>query len=80
MKRIKIFLASSNELVTEREKFEIEIYRKCKAWFEKKVFFHLAFPISNSLVYIVPFSRSLWKFTDTEGLLIVIKKGVNFNT
>lgn len=37
MKRIKIFLASSNELVADREKFEIEVYRKCKAWFEKYI-------------------------------------------
>ena len=41
MKKIKIFLASSSELKTEREKFEIEIYRKCKAWFDKGVFLHL---------------------------------------
>lgn len=41
MKKIKIFLASSNELITERENFEREIYRKCKAWFEKDVFLHL---------------------------------------
>jgi hypothetical protein len=41
MKKIKIFLASSNELKSERERFELEIYRKCKAWFEKEVFLHL---------------------------------------
>ena len=41
MKKIKIFLASSNELKQEREKFEIEIYRKCKAWFDKGTFLHL---------------------------------------
>ncbi len=41
MKRIKIFLASSIELKSEREQFEIEIYRKCKAWFEQQVFLHL---------------------------------------
>ena len=41
MKKIKIFLASSNELNPEREKFEIEIYRKCKAWYDKGVFLHL---------------------------------------
>jgi hypothetical protein len=41
MKKIKIFLASSNELKPEREKFEIEIYRKCKSWFDKGVFLHL---------------------------------------
>ena len=41
MKKIKIFLASSNELKPEREKFEIEIYRKCKAWFDKGIFLHL---------------------------------------
>ncbi len=41
MKRIRIFLASSNELKDERVKFEIEVYRKCKAWFEKDIFLHL---------------------------------------
>ncbi len=41
MKRIRIFLASSNELKVERVKFEIEVYRKCKAWFEKDIFLHL---------------------------------------
>lgn len=41
MKKIKIFLASSNELKPEREKFEIEIYRKCKSWFDKGVFLQL---------------------------------------
>lgn len=41
MKKIKIFLASSEELKEEREKFEIEIYRKCKAWFDEGVFLHL---------------------------------------
>ena len=41
MKKIKLFLASSNELKTDREKFEIEIYRKCKAWVEQGIFLHL---------------------------------------
>ncbi len=41
MKKIKIFLASSNELKSDRERFEIEIYRKCKAWFDKGIFLHL---------------------------------------
>jgi hypothetical protein len=41
MKKIRIFLASSNELKNEREKFEIEIYRKCKTWFDKGVFLNL---------------------------------------
>jgi hypothetical protein len=41
MKKIKIFLASSNELKSEREQFEIEIYRKCKSWFDKGIFLHL---------------------------------------
>ena len=36
-----MFLASSNELIVEREKFEIEIYRKCKAWFDKGIFLQL---------------------------------------
>ncbi len=41
MKKIKIFLASSNELKPERHQFEIEVYRKCKSWFDKGVFLHL---------------------------------------
>ena len=41
MKKIKIFLASSNELKHEREQFEIEIYRKCKSWLNKGVFISL---------------------------------------
>jgi len=41
MKKIRIFLASSNELKAEREHFEIEIYRKCKAWFDRGIFLHL---------------------------------------
>jgi hypothetical protein len=42
MKTIKIFLASSSELREDREKFEIAIYRKCKAWLpDYDIFFHL---------------------------------------
>jgi hydroxymethylpyrimidine pyrophosphatase-like HAD family hydrolase len=41
MKKIKIFLASSKELNAERAAFEREIYRKCKAWFERGTFLHL---------------------------------------
>jgi hypothetical protein len=41
MKKIKIFLASSKELKAERELFEIEIYRKCKAWIDRGIFLHL---------------------------------------
>jgi len=41
MKKIKIFLASSAELKTEREQFETQIYRKCKQWFDREIFLHL---------------------------------------
>ena len=41
MHKIKLFLASSNELKAERERFEINIYRKTKAWFPDKPFLHL---------------------------------------
>jgi hypothetical protein len=41
MKTIKLFLASSNELEAEREKFEIEVYRKSKRWAKKGVSLHL---------------------------------------
>jgi hypothetical protein len=41
MQKIKIFLASSNQLKPERDQFEIEIYRKTKTWFDKGIFLHL---------------------------------------
>lgn len=41
MQKIKIFLASSNELKAERDQFEIEMYRKTKAWFDDGVFLDL---------------------------------------
>ncbi|MEM6700740.1 MAG: hypothetical protein AAF599_20210, partial [Bacteroidota bacterium] len=41
MKKIKIFLASSAELKAEREQFELQIYRKCKQWFDRGIFLHL---------------------------------------
>jgi hypothetical protein len=41
MQKIKLFLASSSELKDDREQFEIFIYRKCKAWFDKGIFLHL---------------------------------------
>ncbi len=41
MKKLNIFLASSNELKKEREQFEIEIYRKGKDWFSKGIFLNL---------------------------------------
>ncbi len=41
MKKIRIFLASSNELKEEREKFEIEINRKGKLWIDNGVDLHL---------------------------------------
>ncbi len=41
MKKVKIFLASSFELKPEREQFEIEVYRKCKQWFDTDIFLHL---------------------------------------
>ncbi len=37
MKTIKIFLASSNELKSDREKFEIEISRKNKLWVNRNI-------------------------------------------
>ncbi len=41
MKKIKVFLASSNELKAERDQFEIGINRKNKEWFDKDVYIHL---------------------------------------
>ena len=39
--KIKIFLASSNELIIDREAFETKIYRKSKKWFDKGISLHL---------------------------------------
>ncbi len=41
MKNIKIFLASSSELVDERTNFEIMISRQNKLWIEKDIYFEL---------------------------------------
>ncbi|MFG6103083.1 hypothetical protein U2F10_12570 [Leptothoe sp. EHU-05/26/07-4] len=41
MQKITLFLASSSELKADREQFEIFIYRKCKAWFDRGIFLHL---------------------------------------
>ncbi|MGF1521950.1 MAG: hypothetical protein ACFBSF_06475 [Leptolyngbyaceae cyanobacterium] len=41
MQKITLFLASSSELKEDREQFEIFIYRKCKAWFDRDIFLHL---------------------------------------
>ena len=41
MQKITLFLASSSELKEDREQFELFIYRKCKAWFNRGMFLHL---------------------------------------
>ena len=41
MQRKTIFLASSAELLDDREKFEIAINRKNKDWHDKGIFLHL---------------------------------------
>ncbi|PSB23912.1 hypothetical protein [Stenomitos frigidus] len=41
MKKVTLFLASSSELKDDREQFELFIYRKCKAWFDRGIFLHL---------------------------------------
>jgi len=41
MRKVTLFLASSSELKEDREQFEIFIYRKCKAWFDRGIFLHL---------------------------------------
>ena len=41
MNKIRIFLASSAELLVDRQMFEIEIYRKCKMWIDQGIFLHL---------------------------------------
>jgi hypothetical protein len=41
MQKVTLFLASSSELKEDREQFEIFIYRKCKAWYDRGLFLHL---------------------------------------
>lgn len=41
MRKIRLFLASSADLKSEREAFEREIYRKTKVWKEDGLFLHL---------------------------------------
>ena len=41
MKKIKLFLASSEELKAEREQIEILVYRKNKEWIDKGIFLDL---------------------------------------
>ncbi len=41
MQKVTLFLASSSELKADRDQFEIFIYRKCKAWFDRGIFLHL---------------------------------------
>ncbi|WP_204140513.1 hypothetical protein [Halomicronema sp. CCY15110] len=41
MQKVTLFLASSSELKEDRDQFEIFIYRKCKAWFDRGIFLHL---------------------------------------
>jgi hypothetical protein len=73
MKKIKIFLASSNELKLEREQFEIEIYRKCKAWFEKSIFFHLDIWEDMTARMSISGSQSEYnKFVDQADLFILL--------
>ncbi|MEM1308294.1 MAG: hypothetical protein AAGF98_02135 [Cyanobacteria bacterium P01_H01_bin.153] len=41
MQKVTLFLASSSELKGDREQFEIFIYHRCKAWFDRGIFLHL---------------------------------------
>lgn len=41
MKKITLFIASSKELETDRRQMEIEIYRKCKSWYDKAIFLYI---------------------------------------
>ena len=80
MKKIKIFLASSNELKPEREKFEIEIYRKCKTWFDKGVFLHLDIWEDMSARMSMTGSQSEYnKFVKEADLFVFLDFYANFN-
>lgn len=56
MKKIKIFLASSNELISDRENFEREISRKNQLWINKGV--HLKLEIWEDLSARMSSTRS----------------------
>jgi hypothetical protein len=73
MQKIKIFLASSNELKPERDQFEIEIYRKTKAWFDKSVFLYLDIWEDLSARLSLTGSQSEYdKFVKDADLLIIL--------
>ena len=73
MKKIKIFLASSKELKDDRNLFEIEIYRKCKTWFEKNIFLHLEIWEDLSARMSVTGSQSEYdKFVQDSDLFILL--------
>jgi hypothetical protein len=79
-KKITIFLASSNELKAERERFELDIYRKCKAWFDKGIFLHLDIwedgPTAMSLTGTQSAYNDLVKGVDLFVLLVWNKLGM----
>jgi hypothetical protein len=73
MRKIRIFLASSNELKPEREQFEIEIYRKCKAWYDKGLFLHLDIWEDVSARLSVNGSQSAYnKFVQSADLFVFL--------
>lgn len=73
MKKIKIFLASSNELQSEREHFEQKIYRKCKDWVDRGIFLHLDIWENLSARISATGSQSEYnKFVQTTDLFVLL--------
>ena len=73
MKKIKIFLASSNELRSERKYFEQKIYRKCKDWIDQGIFLHLDIWEDLSVRMSVDGSQSKYnKLVQTADLFVLL--------
>ncbi len=73
MKKIKIFLASSNELRSEREHFERKIYRRCKDWIDREIFLHLDIWEDLSARMSVDGSQSEYnKFVQAADLFVLL--------
>lgn len=73
MKKIKIFLASSNELRSERKYFEQKIYRKCKDWIDQGIFLHLDIWEDLSVRMSVDGSQSEYnKLVQTADLFVLL--------
>lgn len=80
MKKVTLFLASSAELKLERERFEIEIYRKSKALFDQGIFLHLEIWEDHTARMALDGTQNAYneriKFSDIFVLLAHTKLGI----